>query len=442
MVLRWEGVRLGAAFRKLMTPTGYLVLFGLMQVDYLRSLPRLIGPLIPLLAAGGIIGLLVLVALPLDWRSKFLGLVFVIGLATVLPTLALIVVRAHVGNTFEHDGLIQTEAAVDRLVRGHPIYGVDWSNTDVARYQWDLPETNPALHHYGYFPLVALAGVPWWLVSRALAIPFDYRVVLVGFLSLGLAGVAALPIAWGARFMVALALFLDPFTVAFLWAGRNDVSYIALVLVGLGLLGRGRPVLSCLAFGTAAALKPFAGLALPLVGMTLWLRWQGRPLRHHREALLSVSAFIAPILLTAGPFLLANAGAVWRDTVLYYNAGIPDAYPISGYGLAELLLRLGILKTRYDAFPFVIPQLVVTLPMLWLGWRTLRRQPTLGTWMAAYVCQFFAFAFFSRLFNDNYLFVFLAVSACIVPLGNTPLLACSRPEGTRRAHDQARPTAA
>lgn len=406
------------------------------------GLRRIIGPLIPLIAVGGIIGLLVLLAVPVAGRWKFLALVFVIGLATVLPAVALIAARAHLGNTYEHDGLIQTEAAVDRLVRGQPIYGVNWANTDVARYQWDLPGTNPALHHYGYFPLVPLIGLPWWLLSRALAIPFDYRAVLLGFLVLGLAGAAALPIGWRARFMVAVALFLDPITVAYFWAGRNDLSYIALLLVGLALLARGRPALSGLAFGAAAALKPFAGLALPLVVMTLWLLWERRPQLHRREALLSLSALIAPTVLTLGPFLLANAGAWWRDTVLYTNGGVPDAYPINGYGLAQLLVELGIVKTRHDAFPFGILQLAVILPTLWLGWQTLQRRPTLGMWMAVYVCLFFAFAFFSRFFNDNYVCAFVALSACIVPLGSAPLLPRSNAASNRFPQDLARQDAA
>jgi hypothetical protein len=420
--IRRERSRLRAAFDKMMTPTAYLGVFGLIQVVYVLGLRRFIGLAMVLIAISGIVGLLIVVRLPLGWRWKYAALVLVIGLATVLPTVALIGARAHLGNTFEHDGLVQTEAAVDRLVRGQPIYGVDWSNTDVARYSWELPRTNPALHHYGYFPLVPLVGVPWRLLSQALGTPSDYRVVLLGFLVLGMAGVTALPIGWAARFMVAVALFLDPFTVAFFWAGRNDLSYIALLLLGLALLSRDHPVLASLFFGIATALKPFAALAVPLVVMTLWLRWGGRPRQHRREVLLTLAALLAPTLLSVGPFLLTDAGALWRDTILYYNGGIPDAYPINGYGFGQLLFQLDIVKTRNDAFPFVIFQLAATLPTLWLGWRALKRQPTLGTWLAAYLSLFFAFAFFSRLFNDNYFFAFLALSACLAPLGNTPLV--------------------
>ncbi len=430
MASRREGSRLWAAYDKVMTPTVYLGVFGLLQVDYVLALRRFIGLAMALIAISGIVGLLIVVGLPLAWRWKYAALVLVIGLATVLPTVALIAARAHLGNTFEHDGLIQTEAAVDRLVRGQPIYGVDWSNTDVARYGWDLPGTNPALHHYGYFPLVPLVGVPWRLLSHALCMPFDYRGVLLGFLVLGLAGVTGLPIGWPARFMVAVALFLDPFTVVFFWAGRNDLSYISLLLLGLALLSRDRPVLASLVFGTAAALKPFAALAVPLVVITLWLRWGGRPEQHRREVVLTLAALLAPSLLTVGPFLLTDGGALLRDTVLYYNGGIPDAYPINGYGLGELLYQLGIVRTRHDAFPFGIVQLAAILPTLWLGWRALKRQPTLGTWLAAYLGLFFAFAFFARLFNNNYFVGFLALAACLAPLGNAPLLRRSGAQGS------------
>lgn len=61
-----------------------------------------------------------------------IALVALVLITTVGPVLSSIDTRAHLGITLEQDGLVQTEAAVDRLMHGQAIYGVDWSNTALA----------------------------------------------------------------------------------------------------------------------------------------------------------------------------------------------------------------------------------------------------------------------------------------------------------------------
>ena len=57
-------------------------------------------------------------------------------------------------------------------------------------------------------------------------------------------------------------------------------------------------------------------------------------------------------MLVAGflPFLVADAGALWRDTI-GYGAG---TYRILGYGLSALLLNAGVIDDRYGAYPFAL----------------------------------------------------------------------------------------
>src|SRR5207237_494198 len=103
--------------------------------------------------------------------------------------------------------------------------------------------------------------------------PFDYRIVLLLFLALGVAGVAVFPAPPARRFVIAVALFLNPLISTYLWTGRNDIAFVVMVLLCLVCLARGRVLYASLALGIALALKPFAVLAVPFLALALWKRW-------------------------------------------------------------------------------------------------------------------------------------------------------------------------
>ena len=64
------------------------------------------------------------------------------------------------------------------------------------------------------------------------------------------------------------------------------------------------------------------------------------------------------------PFLIADPGALWRDTISY-GAG---TYRILGYGLSALLLTPASIDDRYGAYPFASLALLVWLPVtVWLA---------------------------------------------------------------------------
>ena len=334
--------------------------------------------------------------------------------------------------TLEHDGLLQVESAIDRLLAGRPIYGVDWSSTPMASFPWDLtPGGNPALHHMAYYPLTVLVGVPFRLVTGALGLPFDYRIVLIAFACLGLGAIAALPVHAERRVMLLTAVYLSPLITLYLWAGRNDIEFLAVVLLSLALLTRGHPTLAAAALGVAAALKPFAWVAVPFLLLVLYLRW--RDSRSIREVLLSVAALAIVPVATVAPFVLADPSAFWTDTVLYAAGGIPDAYPIAGYGFGEFLFQTHLVAHRTDAFPFGVFQLAAMIPVLWIGARAFLRWPTAARWMAGYSALLLAFTFFARFFNDNYLAVIITLLLCIRPLGDRSLAPAGSDQADRLA---------
>jgi hypothetical protein len=357
------------------------------------------------------------------WSAKTLGLLLVIALLVVAPAVVLMHDRTVRGITsVEHDGAIQAEVAMDRLLHGQPIYGIDWSSTAVSQVPWSsaVARTNPGLHHNVYFPLVPMAGVPVAGAVRLVGIPYDYRQVLLAFLVIGLGAIGMLPMAPARRFGIAAGVFLGPLLGLYLWAGRSDVPVVALVFLGLALLARGRPTLASLVLGAGLAYKLFAAPAVPFLLAALWLRWRSQ--RNGWEVGRCLVALASAPLITITPFLLTGPAAFLRDVFLYPGGGEPDSYPISGFGLGGFLVAIRALHPQ-DPFPFWAFQgvalglaLAVTVP--WF-----LRRPSAGRWLTGFVATLFAITFFARYFNDSHLTLVLAMFAACVPLGDSTLLA-------------------
>jgi len=419
------------AAARLTTPVGYLGVLGALQVALLWVLRGRYGIWLAVASTVTLFALLLLLrASTRHWRLKLWG-VSLLGLLTAMgPTLIGILQRPRIGLTMEHDGLLQVESAVDRLLKGQPIYGVDWSNTPMAAFGWDLtPGPNPALHHLAYYPLTVLAGIPFRLLTDVLGVPFDYRLVLMAFGVIGLLAIITLPISQQRRFLLITAIFVSPMITLYLWSGRTDIQFLAIVLLTLTLLARGHPILAAGALGIAVALKPFAWMAVPFLLLVLLIRWRAQHSR--REVVTSLVALAVTPIATIVPFVVANPRAFWTDVVLYTSGGIPDAYPIAGYGFGDLLYTLHVIARRTDAFPFLIFQLAAALPVLWLTARAFLRRPTIGRWMAGYAGVLLAFTFFARFFNDNYAAVVITLFLCVLPLGGLSLAPAPAVEAER-----------
>ena len=106
-------------------------------------------------------------------------------------------------------------------------------------------------------------------------------------------------------------------------------------------------------------------------------------------------------MLVAGflPFLIADAGALWDDTI-GYGAG---TYRILGYGLSALLLNAGVIDDRYGAYPFALLALLVWLPVTaWLVW-LVRRSGRDWEAAAGFAVSIFVLLFIARVFQTSYL---------------------------------------
>jgi len=99
------------------------------------------------------------------------------------------------------------------------------------------------------------------------------------------------------------------------------------------------------------------------------------------------------------PFLVADPGAFWRDTITYGGS----TYRIVGYGLSNLFLEAGIVDDRFGPYPFLWLALFVWLPLtLWLLWNQLR-SPQLWRGAAGFAMSIFVLFFVSRVFQTTYL---------------------------------------
>jgi hypothetical protein len=99
------------------------------------------------------------------------------------------------------------------------------------------------------------------------------------------------------------------------------------------------------------------------------------------------------------PFVAADPGALWSDTVTY-GAG---TYRIVGYGLSALLLRAHVLHSRTGSYPFVWLALLVWLPVT--AWLVLLQWRARALWVAAaaFTVSMYLLLFLARVFQTSYL---------------------------------------
>jgi hypothetical protein len=297
---------------------------------------------------------------------------------------------------FTNDSTYQIEIAGDLVLHGHNPYGHDYDGSGLERFYpaaHDQPAGFPqvALHHFAYFPGTALTAAAWRLLPR----PFDdYRLfVLLATLAL-LPAALLFPGALHVRLAAGAALAANPLMVHGAWFGTADAPALLALVLAFALLTRGQLAWAAASLGAALALKQFALVAVPFFAVMLLT--MGVPRRaFYRAGAAFAGVFLASLL----PFLVADPGALWDDTVAY-GAG---TYRIIGYGLAALLLNAGLIDDRFGYYPFVPLALALWLPLTaWLLWSQ-RRAATLWAGAAGFSISMFMLLFLSRVFQSSYL---------------------------------------
>ena len=408
-------LRATRALYRLSLPGLLLILFGVQSLNMTQGILKLTGRFSPgLILAVSIAGwvtLAVAVAcLPFSNRLRFGSLALFAFAAMALPTLTLVIFRWRTGIPLDvHDGMFQTELVTGNLLQGHDPYGTDFTRTELMRWFHYTPEGAAIPHHYIYYPMVVLIGVPIYLLERAAGLTVDLRPMLLVAAALAFAVILKLPFNWRARYILAVLLVLDPF---FWWMeGRNDILWLMPVILAALLALEGRWPIASWALGLASALKFFAWPFAAMMAVALVFRWR-RGLLTRNAMLVGVVGLLLPLALTVTPFLVWNAGAFWRDTVGWLLEN-PPGFPIYGFGLGEALLLTNVVSSPSAAFPFALVQAAIALPLGLFGLFRVAKDPTVGGVLGPAAVVLAVVVLCGRFTNDNYLAaaVFLLVLA-------------------------------
>jgi hypothetical protein len=361
------------------------------DLGILRSTAILAGLLVALAAAG-------------SWRFRTWPRWAAVGLAAVVCAMLLVpAVLLQVGLRdatapwyFTNDSTYQIEIAGDLVLDGDDPYGHDYGDSGLENFYPAADDEEAAFdraarHHFAYFPGTALTAAAWRVLPR----PWDdYRLfVLLATLAL-LPAALLFPGPLVVRLAVGSGLAANPLIVQGAWFGTADAPALLALVLSFALVTRGHSVWAGAALGAALALKQFALVALPFLAVMLLVARVPR-----RTLYQSGAAFAGIFLATVLPFLIADPGALWDDTVAYGA----DTYRIVGYGLAALLLNLGAIDDRFGDYPFLPLTLLVWLPITaWLLWSQWRAKTG---WAAAagFSVSMFVLLFLSRVFQSSYL---------------------------------------
>ncbi len=371
-------------------------------------------------------------------RSRYrarLALIWAIVLLTVVASsLKLTLLRQESSPaSYSHDGgVIQTEAAIDYLLRGRNPYVEDYVNTPMA--EWGINEFRTALYHYPYLPWTFVFSAPFRVLANGLVGWYDQRLVYLLLFVMTLLLAPGLTQRTETKLLLVMALGLNPIMGSDLIYGQNDSFVLAWIVLSLWLwiraqraearqadhrtaqggdAGLGWRLASAGAFGLACASKPTAWFLAPFYLLLLaggdpthlWRQpraWLGRACRRGWPALAAAALLI-------GPYLIWNPAAMFDDVWRWSSGTSATAYQIWGWGASNLVLALGWVESRFSYWPFWLPQLAVSLPLLAaLLWRqTKENSPSRALW--SYGLFLLAFFFFSRFLNENYLGFITAV---------------------------------
>lgn len=353
-----------------------------------------------------------------------LALIWAIILLTVVASSAkLILLRQGSGPaSYSHDGgVIQTEATVDYLLAGRNPYVEDYVDTPMA--EWGINEFRTALYHYPYLPWTFLFSAPFKVLADAMVGWYDQRFVYLLLFLLMLVLIPGLARGTQNKLLLVMCLGLNPIMGSDIIYGQNDSFVLAWCVLSLWLYvrgqnavnGRGWHLASAATLGLAWASKPTAWFLAPFYLMLvaggdprdLWRRpldWIGRAARAGWPA-------VAVAALAIGPYALWDPAALFDD-VWRWSAGTSEtAYQIWGWGASNLVLALGWVQSRFDYWPFWLPELVVGLPLLIGLIKQQAGENTPARAMWNYGLFLLAFFFVSRFLNENYLGYILAFLA-------------------------------
>jgi hypothetical protein len=401
------------------------------DVDLPRTAAVLAGVLV-------VIGALVAVRIP-RWRVEAaVALTATVVVLLLAPAVLLQVGLREASAPWFHtnDSTYQIEIAGDLVLDGENPYGHDYRFSGMERFYSrdgsvteETRETQVALRHFAYFPGTPLASAAW----RLLPSPFDdYRFLVLLATILCLVAFLAFDAPLAVRLAAGAAIAANPLAIRAAWFGTADAPSLLLVVLSFALVTRSSYIAAGAVLGAAVLLKQFALVAVPFLALMIWTR-SSELQTLVRSGAAALVVFAAGVL----PFLIADPGALWRDTISYGT----DTYRIVSNGLSGLLVRADVVE-RTGSYPFVWIALAIWLPVtLWLLYAQLRSR-ALWVGAAGFAVSMYVLLFISRVFQTSYLIWPLAGIAVALVLRAGPARSSGSGSGTSRpasaAADRAR----
>lgn len=348
------------------------------------------------------------------YRAK-LAIVICIVFTTVIALSVFSVLLRQVAGpaSFSHDGgVIQTEETIKYILGGKNPYVENYVDTPMA--EWGI-DYRSALYHYPYLPWTFLFSAPFYLVSQATLGWYDQRFVYLILFVVMLFLVPRLVRERDQRLCLVMVLGLNPIMGSDIIFGQNDVFVLAWIFFSIYLLKRGQLTWSLVMLGLACASKPTAWFLVPFYLLYVVAReglFTNGDLKSSSLSLLRKTLpLIIVVTLLVLPFVLWDFDALFDDVWRWSSGTAETPYQITGWGLGNLVLALGLVESRLDYFPFWIVELLICLPLfvflLWRQWKS----NSINSMLYHYAFLTLVFFYVSRFLNENYLGFILAILA-------------------------------
>lgn len=283
--------------------------------------------------------------------------------ATLMPLSLEILWQADSGGTSH----VQPEVSVvedsgARLAHGQDPYQlVDGSKTKVS-----VPAGQPAYDAYDpYLPLMSVFGLP--ASTKAPPRLTDARVAFSAItIVLVIAALGMCRGPTGPRLLALQSMTVLPTAALPLATGGDDLPVAALLLLGLVLLQRRRPLLAGGALGLAASMKI---TAWPLAALAFLVARDGQGRHGRRPSLLVVGGMAAVMAPSVLPSALSNVPA-FVDNVVRFPLGLAGIHSPAG----SALLGHAVVSV-FPGLHHLFPMLVSLSGAAVLGYVLLRRPP-------------------------------------------------------------------
>lgn len=323
----------------------------------------------------------------------------------VEPTIVYIEQRHQTERHFYvHDNPIQLEEATRMVLEGKNPYIENYFGTPLENWRY-IGEPNPALYHFVTLPFHFLFSAPFFLASEAFLGWFDQRFIYIFSFLLTI----FLILKWPkksiyAKLALLIILVANPWFRPFFIEGRNDIFVFGWIVLVVYLLERQKIKYSLVVLALATVSKQSAWFILPFYFAYLYFA-NNIPsfLMKIKVVVKQAIPFLVVVAIVVIPFLVWGFGSFIDDT-LHYPAGTSEIgnYPIKGIGIQRNVLQLRLVDSPTDYWPFWVPELIVSLPLLLILLWLQKKNNTLGQMVFNFSMLLLAFWFFSRFFNTNY----------------------------------------